>query len=127
MELVVDRVRSGLVRVDRRPELNQAVVVSATALRTWPVSSRKRGRLVEEEQLGVAARSHQPRPASPAELKLASDPSPGRVRAADGRVLVVEAAAVAIHEPALGRGDQIAKWGNPVLQGQRQAASPASR
>ncbi len=109
VKLSVDRVGAVLVRVKRSPDLGEPVVVGSPALRARSVPGRQRRRLIQEEQLGVAPWRHQRRPAPTTELKPASDPPAGAVSPADLTVLVVEAATVAVNEPALGRGDQIAE------------------
>jgi hypothetical protein len=50
-----------------------------------------------------------------AKLEPAGDPAADGVAAADVAFLVMQAAAVAVDEPALGRGDQLAEWRHPVL------------
>ena len=61
-----------------RPQLVEADVVLAPALRARPVAGGERGRLVEEEQLGELPRLHQRRAVPAAELEPAGDPAPRR-------------------------------------------------
>ena len=60
------------------------------------------GRLVEEEELRELARLHQRPPMPAAELEPAGDPALRRPAAPDPTFVVVEAAAVAVDEPASG-------------------------
>jgi hypothetical protein len=114
VELSVDRVGPGGVRVHGAPKLNEPDVVLAAALCARPVSGRERGRFVEEEELGEPAGSHE-RPAATLELETAGDPAFPVVGAADSSVAVVEATAVAVNETARGVGDQLAERGDAVL------------
>ncbi len=59
VKLRVDRVRSDLAGVESEPDLAEAVVVFAPAEGTRAMAGGQCRRLVEEEQLGVAARLHE--------------------------------------------------------------------
>src|SRR2546430_13839059 len=74
----------------------------------------ERGGLVEEEQLGEPAGPHQRRPVPAAEPQPARDPPLPCVGAADAPGFVVQTAAVAVHEPARGIGDELAERRHPV-------------
>jgi hypothetical protein len=52
----VDRVGAAVGGVEVAPDRGQPVVVGAAAERARPMAGRKRGRVVEEEQLGEPAR-----------------------------------------------------------------------
>ena len=120
VQLRVDRVRADLTGMDRAPDLAEAVVVGAPAERTRAMTGGEGGRLVEEEELGEAARLEQ-RPALPAaELELAGDPAPAVVAPADAAALVVEAAAVAVDQAARGICDELAERRDAVLQRHRR-------
>ena len=56
VQLRVDGVGAGLGWVELAPDRAQALVVRAPALGAWAMAGREGGRLVEEEQLRVAAR-----------------------------------------------------------------------
>ena len=108
-----------LVEVVRAPfadDLHEAVVVLAAALRARAVPGGERGRLVEEEEPRVAARRHRIGAVAAAELEPARDPALHLERPADAALRVVQAAAVAVHEPALRRGDELAERRHPVLE-----------
>jgi hypothetical protein len=78
------------------------------------VPGGERGRFVEEEQFREPAGLHE-RPAVPAtELEATRDPPTRGVVSPDPAVLVVEAAAVAVHESPRGIGDQLAERRDPV-------------
>ena len=57
VQLEVDRVGSGLARMELAPDLAQAHVVGAPAERARAMAGGERRHLVEEEQLGEAARA----------------------------------------------------------------------
>jgi hypothetical protein len=80
------------------------------------VASGERGRLVEEEQLGEAARLKQWRAVPSAEPEPTRDPSRDRVPAADPAFVVVETAAVPVDEAAGWSRDQIAERRDPILE-----------
>ena len=101
-------------RVADEPE--EARVVGAAAERARPVARCEGGRLVEEEELGELPRLHQ-RPAVPAlELEPAGDPTARRLMPPDPALRVVQAAAVAVDEPARRMGDELAERRHPVLE-----------
>jgi hypothetical protein len=79
----------------------------------------ERRRLVEEEQLGEPSRLQQRTAPPTAEAEPAGDPAPPGVMSADPSRLVVQAAAVAVDEAAIGHGDQLAEGRDAVLQGHR--------
>jgi hypothetical protein len=79
----------------------------------------KRGGLVEEEQLGVAAGRHHRSPAA-FELQQAGYPAPAYERAHDPLGGIVKAAATVSHQGAALRGrDQLAEWRDAILSRQR--------
>src|SRR5205085_2936165 len=91
-------------------EAEEAAVIRVPALGARPVSGSQRRSVVEEEEARVAARRYRPTyPASAAKLQPAGDPSPPLPVPADDPVFVVEAATIAVDEPALRRLDQIAE------------------
>ena len=83
--------------------------LGAAALEAGAMPGGQRGRLVEEEQLGVAVGLHQ-LPAPALELEQAGDPLPGRPAARLERLVgqMEAAAAVAHHQAAVRRGDDLA-------------------
>jgi len=115
----VDRIRAALARVDRLPKLSEAVVVGPPAERARAMSGGKGGGLVEEEELREPAGLEQGTTLPAAEPELARDPPAAGVAAPDRSVLVVEAAAVAVDEPARGVGDELAEGSDAVLQRHR--------
>src|SRR5439155_794137 len=108
-----------LVRAARSGEREESLVVLAPAERAGAVPGRERGRLVEEEQLGEPPRLQQRLPPPAAELEPAGDPALRRRAPANPPVVVMEAAAIAIDEPAGGVGDELAERSDPVLQRHR--------
>ena len=119
VELSVDGLGSGLAWMQIGPETGQFGVVGAPALRAGPVPSREGGRIVKEEQLGVAAGGHKRRASPAPELELASDPPLDAIRPADPALLVMQAAAVAVDEPSGGSGNELTEWRNSVLSRHR--------
>ena len=112
MEPLVDGVGAFLA-----DELHEADVVLAPALGARPVPGRERGRLVEEEQAGVAVRRHRPADAvAAAELEAARDPALHLPVAPDPAIRVVQTPAVAVDEPTLGRRDQLPERRDAVLE-----------
>ena len=102
MQLLVDRLGALLIGVELDPDLLEAVVVLTPAQCARTVAGGERGRLVEEEQLREPARLHQRRTVPVAEPKPAGDPQLAVVVAADLAAVVMEAAAIAVHEAAFG-------------------------
>jgi hypothetical protein len=115
VELGVDRVRARLLRVHGLPELDEARVVRSAAERAGTMTGRKRGRLVEEEQLGELARLEQPSSPPVLELKLARDPAAAVEAPADPACVVMETATVPVNEPSLRGGDQLAEGSDAIL------------
>ena len=111
MQPLVDRVRARLA-----DDLQEAVVVLAATLGARPVPGCERGRLVEEEELGVTTRLQQLRAAASFELEPAGNPALDLKAAADHAVRVVQAAAVPVHRPARGIRDQVTERSDAVLQ-----------
>jgi hypothetical protein len=72
----------------RRPGRTERLVGGVAAFRAGPVPGGQRDRLVEEEQLGVAAWPHE-RPAAAAELKHAHQPAADLVAPHQRQVVVV--------------------------------------
>ncbi len=114
VELPVDGVRTRLLRMAPSPELPEANVVLAAAESARPVTRRECRCLVEEEELGEASGLQQRRTAPAAELEPAGDPAATCESPSNAALLVVEAAAVAVHETAARVGDELAERGHPV-------------
>jgi hypothetical protein len=83
------------------------------------VTRREGRRFVEEEQFREAARLHQRLAVPPTERESATDPALRRMVASDPTELVVEAPAVAVHEPARRVGDEFTQRRDPIAQGHR--------
>ena len=124
VELGVDRVGANLLRVEPLPDRKQAHVVVTAAFGAWAMTGRERRHLVEEEELGVAARLQKRVASPPAELEPAGDPPLAAVAPAKHSLLVVQAAAIAVDEPATGRGDELAERGGAILQRAQTIVSP---
>ena len=117
MELAIDRVGAPLAGMQLFPDLGETDVVLATAQRARAMPRRERGRLIEEEQLGVPAGLHQGVAPPPSEPELAGHPTLAVVASADGATLVVEAATVPVDQ-ATGRvGDEFTERRDAVLAG----------
>jgi hypothetical protein len=84
------------------------------------VSRRERGRFVEEEELREAPRLHERMAVPAAEREPAGDPALAVVATADPAAIVVQAAAVAVHETARRVGDQLAERCDTVLERRRR-------
>ena len=123
----VDVVRRGFrgQRPGRRPGGQKRLVVGVAAFRAGPVPGRQRDRLVEEEQLGVAAGPHDGPPAA-AELQHAHQPPADLVAPDQGQVLVVEHPPVAVHGPAVLGRDQLACGRHPIPQRAVQPREPVA-
>jgi hypothetical protein len=80
------------------------------------VPGRERGRLVEEEEGGVAAPRRNGCAVPAAELQPARDPAAAGVVADDAPACVVQAATVSVDEPTLGRGDDFAQGSHTVRE-----------
>jgi hypothetical protein len=78
------------------------------------VAGGKRGDLVEEEELGEAARLEKGMATPAPELELAGDPAASVIASADLTLSVVQAAPVAVHEAPLGGRDERAQWGDAI-------------
>ena len=115
VKLIVNCVGTVLTRVKLRPDLRQAVVVGSPAFGAGTMAGRQRGRLVEEEQLRVAAGRHEWGPTPSAKLQATGDPSLGCVEAANRAGVIVKAPAVAVDEASLGGRDQISQRRHAVL------------
>jgi len=102
------------------PEFGETVGGGAAAFEAGAMSGGKRGRLVEEEQLGVAVGLHE-LPPPVLELQHAGDPLPGRPAARPERLIrqMEAAAAVAHHEAAVRCGDDLACGRDAVLERHR--------
>ena len=122
VELLVHRVGADLAGVQVAPARREAHEVLAPAERAGAVPGGERRHLVEEEELGEAARLEQ-RPLMPVlELQPARDPALAVVAAPDPPGLVVQAALVAVDEPAPRIGDELAEGRHAVLERHRRAA-----
>ncbi|MBV9753189.1 MAG: hypothetical protein JO188_11770 [Hyphomicrobiales bacterium] len=98
--------------------------VSMAAFEAGPMSRRKRRRLVEEEEFGIALSEDLPMATS--ELELAADPSPRHVTALSKRMRlrIMEATTpVAEHRAALRYRDNLAEGRHSVLQRHSSACS----
>ena len=115
VELLVHGVGTALRRVQPGPDLYEAVVVGSAAERAGPVPGGERSRLVEEEQLGEAAGLHQRRAVPAPELEPARDPPSHAEPAPDAPLVVVQAAAVAVHEAPGRVRDEVAERCDSVL------------
>jgi hypothetical protein len=116
VELRVDRVRSGLAGMELAPRLHQVLVIGATAERAGPMSGGERRRLVQEEELGEAT-GPEKRVSPPApEFEAARDPTLSVVAAQEVATRIVEAAAIAVHQPTCRFGDQLAEWSHPIAK-----------
>ncbi len=116
VELRVHRVRAPLARMELPPDLLEADVIVAPAEGARPVTRGERGGLVEEEELGELPRLEERPALPPLELEPAGDPPSDRIAPADTTLVVVQAAAVPVHEAACRIGDQLAERRDPVLQ-----------
>src|SRR5690348_14881418 len=96
------------------PGMAESLVILAAALGAGTMPRRQRGRLIEEEQLGVVARMHDLTP-PPAKLQHTHDPAAHLAVTHDLAALIVQHAAIAEHQPTLGRRDEVAKRGHAVL------------
>ena len=114
-----------LVRAVRAGELEKPVVVLAPAQCARPVPGRERGRLVEEEELRELPRLQERLSVPALELQATGDPAPGGRPPPDSALVVVDAAAVPVDEPAGGIGDQLSQRSDAVLE--RHAASVDER
>ena len=74
------------------------------------------GRLVEEEELGELPGCMSVVAVPALELETAADPAAGCLKPADPALRVVQAAAVAVDEPALGVCDQLGERRDAVLE-----------
>src|ERR1700749_1823931 len=124
VQLVVHRVGADLPGVQRLPHRAEALVVLIAALAAWPVACGKRGRLIQEEQLGVAPGLHERRPPAALELQAARDPAAHAPAAADLALGVVDDPAVGVDQTARGVGEDLLLRGGAVAQGHRVHASP---
>jgi NAD(P)H dehydrogenase (quinone) len=116
VELCVDRVRPGLPWVQLVPDPAEAGVVRVATQPAGAVTRGECGRLVEEEQLGEAAGLQQRATLPAAELELAGDPALAVVAPANPSGVVVEAAAVPVHEAACRIRNELAERRDAVLQ-----------
>jgi hypothetical protein len=107
---------SGVAGMQLSPELAEPQVVLTAALCARSVAGRECRRLIEEEELGVAAGLEE-RSALPApELEAAGDPALDSVAATDPALVVVKTAPVAVDEPAARVGDEVPERRHAVLQ-----------
>ena len=105
----------------RGPQCRELLGIAAPALEAGAMARGQRRCFVEEEQLGVPVGLHHGGAVTPLELEDAGDPLPGRPAAgAEGSVGEVEgAAAVAHHQAAVRRGDDLALRRDTVLERHR--------
>jgi hypothetical protein len=87
------------------------------------VAGGERRRLVEEEELGEAARLQLVDPPAAFELEPAGDPPFDLEPSDDVPAPVVQTPSVAVHEPARGIGDQLAERRDAVLQRHRRGSA----
>jgi hypothetical protein len=116
MQLGIDRVGSLLVGVQVAPQCGERVVVLSSTKRTRAVSSRPRGHLVEEEELGEKSRLHHRSAVPPTKLELAGNPAFAVEPAPDAATIVVQATSIPVHQSASGVGNEIAKGSDSILQ-----------
>jgi hypothetical protein len=122
----IDGVGAALAGVELRPQGAEPVVVGAAAQRARPVAGGEGGRLVEEEQLGEAPRLEQRRAAPVLEAQPARDPAPPGVAAPDAAIGVVQAAAVAVDQPASRVGDELGERSDAVAVGDGAPKRPVA-
>lgn len=127
MKLRVDRVCSDLAGMQLVPDRRESVVVLAPAERARAVSGGEGSRVVEEEQLGEAARLEECTPSPSAELEPTGDPALAGVAPTNAPVLVVKAPPVSVHEATSGIRHEIAERRYPVLQGHCRVNVPVRR
>jgi hypothetical protein len=125
MELRVDHVRSGPTAMELSPDLSEANEILAAAECAGSMTGREGGCFVEEEELREPAGLEQPRALPAAKLKPAGDPALAVVPPADVPAFIVEAATVAVDEPAAWLCHQLTEGCDPVLQ--RHAGKCRSR
>src|SRR5438105_3876991 len=98
------------------PRGAKPVGVLAAAEKARPMPRRERGRLIEKKQLGPAAAAHHLAPPAP-EVAQAGKPCPARPAPRQCfRRGIVDNAAIAGEHSAMRRGDDVAGWGDPILQ-----------
>ena len=119
VKLIVDRARRQPLELARpgvsdRPGLAEGVVSAALTFVARTMSGRQTRRLVEEEKLGVATRSHDDPTPSP-ELQEAQEPPTDLPGAPDPAFLVVKDASIAHESPPLGDGPDLAGRHDAVL------------
>ena len=115
VQMRVDRVGARRSGVQRLPGLDEAVVVRAAAQRAGTVTRRESRRLVEEEKFGESSGLEQRCSLPVLEPQLAGDPAPAVPAPPDPSLVVMEAAAVPVDEPARGCSDQFAERSDAVL------------
>src|SRR5260221_9715701 len=100
------------------PRRAKPVGIVAAAEEARAVSGRQRSRLIQEEQLGPAARAHHLAPPAP-EFADAGDPDRGCPALFQQGLCrgVVDDAAIAGEHSAMRIGDDVARWRDPVLKG----------
>ena len=123
VELGVDGVGAGLVRMDRAPDLHEPHVVLSPAEGARAMAGGERGRLVQEEQLREPAGLHHRRPVPPAERQPAGDPALAVEPPPDDAGIVVQAAAVPVDGATCRIGDQVAERCHPVPSRHRAVRS----
>ena len=116
VESCVHRVRADLAGMELAPDVREADVVLTAAERARAVPRGERRRLVEEEELGEAAGLEEGGAPPAAELEPACDPALAVVSPPYPASLVVQAAAISVHETARGVGDQLARRGDAVSE-----------
>jgi hypothetical protein len=98
------------------PAATELLILVKTALRAGTVSSRKRGRLVEEEELSVGSGTHDG--AVPVvECQAAHEPSSALIVSHDPLFRVVKYTSISKHLTSLRHGNQVTKRSNSVLSG----------
>src|SRR2546423_274368 len=91
------------------------------------IPRRERGRLIEKKQLGPAPAAHHLAPPAP-EVAQAGKPCPARPAPRQCfRRGIVDDAAIAGEHSAMRRGDDVAGWGDPILQRHFSSPSPRAR
>jgi hypothetical protein len=96
------------------PATTEFLILLMAALRAGPVSSRKRGRLVEEEEFSVGSGLHD-RAVPVVELQATHQPSTTLTVSHDALLRVMEDTSISEHLTSLRHGNKVAKRSNTVL------------
>ena len=116
VELRVDRVRPHPLVVGSLPRLGEPDVVLAATQRTRPMPGGESRRLVQEEELREPAGLQQRGSVPATELEPTRDPAPAGISTSDPPRCVVQASAIAVHEPSRRVRDKLAEGRDAVLE-----------